>query len=138
MQFTYDTSGFPIPFTGQQPDIAVSALFSLDSSEYDGILETGYGHEQISEIPLLPVCNLTDQQKERIASSRAAAVARKATKAKERALAMIQQCAVRHIPADTQDHEPPLGNTVPFVSFVLFPIGRGATIHNKFKIPKRI
>lgn len=68
----------------------------------------------------------------------AAAVARKATKAKERALAMIQQCAVRHIPADTQDHEPPLGNTVPYVSFVPFPTGRGATIHNKFKIPKRI
>ena len=94
VQFTYDSNGFPIPFTGQQPDIAVSALSSLDSSEYGGSLETDYGHEQISEIPLLPVCNLTDQQKERIASSRAAAVARKATKAKERALAMIRQCAV--------------------------------------------
>ena len=90
-----------------------------------------------SKIPVLPGSNLTFQQKERIASSRAAAVALKAALAKKRALAMIQQCAVRHIPADTLDHEHLLGNTVPSVSFVPLAIGRGATIHNKFNFSLR-
>ena len=147
VSFIRDSFGNIVPDVGSENSFEPASVNppQLDSSQgscdfaaysdFDGDpFSFSQSNDEAMQVP--PVCNLTTAQKERIALSRQEAISRKNEKARTRALSFIRGCAIHHIsddsPCKSQGMSEP---TVPF--FLPIIIGRGATIHCKFKLPKR-
>ena len=120
--------------SGSQLNSSQGGCGTDSSQDY---LEASYAVDEelpISESTAAVSTDLTDVQKERIAFNRQQAVSRKKDRARQLALSLIRGCALRHV-CDDHHFGATESPTTPF--FLPFPIGRGATIHSKFKIPKR-
>jgi hypothetical protein len=134
VNFLYDEHGNPVPDTESGSQLNSSQVDCGTASSHDDVSPAANDELPISENTAAVSNNLTAVQKERIAFNRQQASSRKKDRARQLALSLIRGCALRHV-CDDHHFGATESPTTPF--FLPFPIGRGATIHSKFKIPKR-